>query len=38
MELNFDLPIGLTVNGEYCRNVELLRSNGIAEEVFTKKF
>lgn len=33
----FELPVGLSVNGETHRNVELLRTNGIAEKVFTTK-
>lgn len=36
-ELFFELPIGLTLNGETHREVELLKTNGIAEKVFVKK-
>ena len=35
--LYFELPIGLRVNGEAHRNVELLKTNGVAEKIFTKK-
>lgn len=36
-DLSVKLPVGFNVNGEYTRNVSLLRSNAIAEEVFTRK-
>lgn len=35
--LKFDLPVGFKIKGEYVKNVELLPSNSIAEEVFTSK-
>jgi hypothetical protein len=35
--LKFDLNIGLKVNGETVKEVELLTSNSVAEEVFTRK-
>lgn len=35
--LNFDLNIGLKIGTEYARNVTLLPSNSVAEEVFTRK-
>ena len=35
--LYFELPIGLRVNGETHKNVELLKTNGVAEKIFTKK-
>lgn len=36
-ELHLELPIGLPIGGTYRRDVELLRTNGVAEKVFTKK-
>ena len=33
----FELPIGLRINGEVHKNVELLKTNGVAEKIFTKK-
>lgn len=36
-ELHFDVPVGYVVDGEYTRSIELLKTNGIAEEVFSKK-
>lgn len=35
--LYFELPIGLRINGEVHKNVELLKTNGVAEKIFTKK-
>lgn len=35
--LYFELPIGLRINGEVHKNVELLKTNGVAEKVFVKK-
>ncbi len=35
--LDLELNIGYNVNGEYTRSVSLLKSNGVAEEVFSKK-
>lgn len=35
--LFFELPIGLQINGEVFKDVELLRTNGVAEKVFVKK-
>lgn len=35
--LYFELPIGLRINGESHKNVELLKTNGVAEKIFTKK-
>lgn len=35
--LNFELPVGLRVNGEVYKDVELLKTNGVAEKIFTKK-
>ena len=35
--LFFELPVGLRLNGEVHRNVELLVTNGVAEKIFTKK-
>lgn len=37
MELNFELPVGLVLDGERHRNVELLQTNGVAEQIITKK-
>lgn len=37
LSLQFELPVGLNVEGKYSKDVELLRSNAIAEEVFTTK-
>ena len=36
-ELSFDLPVGFHLGNEYVRAIELLKTNGIAEEVFGKK-
>lgn len=36
-KLEFELPLGLKVNGAHERNIELLTTNGVAEEVFLKK-
>jgi hypothetical protein len=36
-QVHFNLPIGCIINNEYVREVELLKTNGVAEEVFTKK-
>lgn len=36
-ELNFELPVGLEINGETYKNVELLKTNGVAEKIITKK-
>jgi hypothetical protein len=36
-ELNFELAVGLHLNGEVSKNVELLKTNGVAEKVFVKK-
>lgn len=35
--LYFELPVGLRINGEAHKNVELLKTNGVAEKIFTKK-
>lgn len=35
--LFFELPIGLRVNGETHKEVELLKTNGVAEKIFVKK-
>ena len=35
--LNFEIPVGLRLNGEVYKNVELLKTNGVAEKIFTKK-
>ena len=35
--LFFELPTGLRLNGEVHKNVELLKTNGVAEKVFVKK-
>lgn len=35
--LFFELPIGLHLNGEVHKNVELLKTNGVAEKVLLKK-
>lgn len=35
--LNFELPIGLHMGGEVHKEVELLKTNGVAEKIFTKK-
>ena len=35
--LNFELPVGLRINGEVHKDVELLKTNGVAEKIFTKK-
>lgn len=35
--LYFELPIGLRINGEVHKDVELLKTNGVAEKIFTKK-
>lgn len=36
-ELNFEIPVGLHYNGEVAREVELLKTNGVAEKIFTKR-
>ena len=33
-ELSFELPVGLILRGENYKNVELLRTNGVAEKIF----
>lgn len=35
--LNFELPVGLRINGEVHKDVELLKTNGVAERIFTKR-
>ena len=35
--LFFELPVGLHINGEVYKDVELLKTNGVAEKIFTKK-
>lgn len=35
--LFFELPTGLRLNGEVHKNVELLKTTGVAEKIFTKK-
>lgn len=35
--LSFELPVGLSLNGERHTTVELMQSNGVAERVFVKK-
>lgn len=35
--LHFELPIGLHLNGEVHKEVELLKTNGVAEKIFVKK-
>lgn len=35
--LFFELPVGLRINGEVHKEVELLKTNGVAEKIFTKK-
>lgn len=35
--LSFELPVGLKINGEVHKNVELLKTNGVAEKVFVKR-
>ena len=35
--LFFELPVGLRMNGEVHKEVELLKTNGVAEKIFTKK-
>ena len=35
--LHFELPVGLSLNGETHKAVELLYTNGVAEKVFVKK-
>jgi hypothetical protein len=35
--LFFELPVGLHLNGEIHKDVELLRTNGVAEKIFLKK-
>lgn len=35
--LSFELPVGLRINGEVHKNVELLKTNGVAEKIFVKK-
>lgn len=36
-KLEFEMPLGFKVNGQHERNIELLKTNGVAEEVFLKK-
>lgn len=36
-DLSFELPVGLTINGETHKNVELLKTNGVSEKIITKK-
>ena len=36
-ELSFEIPVGLHINGDVHKNVELLKTNGVAEKIFTKK-
>lgn len=35
--LFFELPVGLRINGEAYKEVELLKTNGVAEKIFVKK-
>ena len=35
--LFFELPVGLRINGEVHKEVELLKTNGVAEKIFVKK-
>lgn len=35
--LFFELPVGLRINGEIHKEVELLKTNGVAEKIFVKK-
>lgn len=35
--LFFELPVGLCINGEVHKEVELLKTNGVAEKIFVKK-
>ena len=35
--LFFELPVGLRINGEVHKDVELLKTNGVAEKIFVKK-
>lgn len=35
--LFFDLPVGLRINGEVHKEVELLKTNGVAEKIFVKR-
>lgn len=35
--LFFELPTGLRINGEVYKDVELLKTNGVAEKIFVKK-
>ena len=35
--LFFELPTGLRLNGEVYKDVELLKTNGVAEKIFTKR-
>lgn len=37
MSLIFDLPAGINIGGKIQKEVELLRTNGVAEKVFTKR-
>lgn len=37
LPLQFELPIGVYFDGQNIKNIELLRSNGIAEAIFTQK-
>lgn len=36
-QLNYSLPIGFDFNGEFLKDIELLKTNGIAEKIFLKK-
>lgn len=35
--LTFEIPVGLHMGGEVHKDVELLKTNGVAEKIFTKK-
>lgn len=35
--LFFELPVGLRINGEVHKEVELLKTNGVAEKIFVRK-
>lgn len=36
-DLYFELPVGLRLNGEVHKDVELLKTNGVAEKIFLKR-
>ena len=38
LPLEFELPIGLSVEGVVQKHIELLPANGVAEKIFTSKF